>query len=293
MQVVQPKLKAFGHEQSRHAVAAYPYKQCRPLHGRVPEVSALLELRDAAISAVTQVLAALPNPNADQAPLGDLVQFFFVQMLLVYRDTLSLVLASSSGQTSSRLDLIGPKDIDLMTKSSKLGLIGLKDFDLATYLAWFDRLCWLQSVLKRKMSQLSEIPASAYTPEMETLGALPDIPTFDGEPVPVSRNLLTPGTRPLQLLPSPGTEFPVRYEMSRMRGFQSEELENGRLRRHQSRQSSAVSRLQAEVDLLRTRLEVEGIPLDSSEEDEDGSASDDAPPSPPHSVIAGPSRRRR
>ncbi|KDP21734.1 hypothetical protein JCGZ_03545 [Jatropha curcas] len=27
------------------------------------------------------------------------------------------------------------------------------------------------------MSQLSEIPASAYTPEMETLGALPDIPT--------------------------------------------------------------------------------------------------------------------
>ncbi|KDP27736.1 hypothetical protein JCGZ_20000 [Jatropha curcas] len=44
------------------------------------------------------------------------------------------------------------------------------------------------------MSQLSEIPASAYTPEMETLGTLPDIPTFDGEPVPVSRNPLTPGT---------------------------------------------------------------------------------------------------
>ncbi|KDP20616.1 hypothetical protein JCGZ_04173 [Jatropha curcas] len=42
------------------------------------------------------------------------------------------------------------------------------------------------------MSQLSEIPASAYTPEMETLGDLPDIPTFDGEPVPVSRNPLTP-----------------------------------------------------------------------------------------------------
>ncbi|KDP32685.1 hypothetical protein JCGZ_14752 [Jatropha curcas] len=35
------------------------------------------------------------------------------------------------------------------------------------------------------MSQLFEIPASAYTPEMETLGAIPDIPTFDGEPVPV------------------------------------------------------------------------------------------------------------
>ncbi|KDP36983.1 hypothetical protein JCGZ_08622 [Jatropha curcas] len=72
------------------------------------------------------------------------------------------------------------------------------------------------------MSQISEIPTSAYTPEMETLGALSDIPTFDGEPVPVSRNSLTPGTQPLQLLPLPGTEFPVRYETSRMHGFQSE-----------------------------------------------------------------------
>ncbi|KDP30613.1 hypothetical protein JCGZ_16921 [Jatropha curcas] len=75
------------------------------------------------------------------------------------------------------------------------------------------------------MSQISEIPASAYTREMETLGALPDIPTFDGEPVPVSRNPLTPGTRPLQLLPLPGSEFPFQYETSQMRGFQSESLE--------------------------------------------------------------------
>ncbi|KDP23160.1 hypothetical protein JCGZ_00343 [Jatropha curcas] len=72
------------------------------------------------------------------------------------------------------------------------------------------------------MSRISEIPASAYTPEIETLGALPDIPTFDGEPVPVSRNPLTSGTRPLQLLPLPGTEFLMRYETSRMRGFQAE-----------------------------------------------------------------------
>ncbi|KDP41055.1 hypothetical protein JCGZ_03161 [Jatropha curcas] len=72
------------------------------------------------------------------------------------------------------------------------------------------------------MSQLSEIPASAYTPEMETLGALPDIPTFDGAPVLVSRNPLTSGTRPLQLLPLPGIEFPVRYETSRMCGFHAE-----------------------------------------------------------------------
>ncbi|KDP37569.1 hypothetical protein JCGZ_08260 [Jatropha curcas] len=60
---------------------------------------------------------------------------------------------------------------------------------------------------------------------METLGAPPDILTFDGEPGPVGRNPLTPGTRPLQLLPLPGMEFPIRYEKSRMRGFQSESLE--------------------------------------------------------------------
>ncbi|KDP20628.1 hypothetical protein JCGZ_03960 [Jatropha curcas] len=70
------------------------------------------------------------------------------------------------------------------------------------------------------------------------------------------------------------------------------ELENGGLRRHQSRQSSAVSRLQAEVERLRRKLEVEGIPLDSSDEDEDGS-SDEVPLSPSPSVAAGPSRRRQ
>ncbi|KDP41042.1 hypothetical protein JCGZ_03574 [Jatropha curcas] len=63
------------------------------------------------------------------------------------------------------------------------------------------------------------------------------------------------------------------------------------LQRHQSRHSSAVSRLQAEVERLRTRLEVEGIPFDSSEEDEDGSSSDDAPLSPPPQAAAGPSHR--
>ncbi|KDP46924.1 hypothetical protein JCGZ_08912 [Jatropha curcas] len=72
------------------------------------------------------------------------------------------------------------------------------------------------------MSQSSEMPASAYTPEMEIFGALPNIPTFDDEPVPVSRNPLTAGMRPLQLLPLSGSEFPVRYETSQMRGFRSE-----------------------------------------------------------------------
>ncbi|KDP29809.1 hypothetical protein JCGZ_19315 [Jatropha curcas] len=76
------------------------------------------------------------------------------------------------------------------------------------------------------MSQLPKIPGSTYMLEMETLGAIPDIPTFEGEPVPVSRNPLTSGTRPLQLLPLPGTEFPVCYETSRMRGFQTEAPEN-------------------------------------------------------------------
>ncbi|KDP37928.1 hypothetical protein JCGZ_06376 [Jatropha curcas] len=58
---------------------------------------------------------------------------------------------------------------------------------------------------------------------------------------------------------------------------------------------SYISRLYSERHelRLRTRLEVEGIPLDSSDEDEDGSSSDDAPPSPPPPAVAGPSRRRR
>ncbi|KDP37550.1 hypothetical protein JCGZ_05989 [Jatropha curcas] len=72
------------------------------------------------------------------------------------------------------------------------------------------------------MSQLPEILASAYTSEMNTLGPILDIPIFEGERVPVSRNALTPGTRPLQLLPLPDTEFPVRHKTDAMRSFQTE-----------------------------------------------------------------------
>ncbi|KDP20567.1 hypothetical protein JCGZ_04904 [Jatropha curcas] len=72
------------------------------------------------------------------------------------------------------------------------------------------------------MAHLPEIPASAYTPEMDTLGAIPNIPVFEGERVPVSRNALTPGTRPLQLLSLPSSDFPVRHDTDAMRGFQSE-----------------------------------------------------------------------
>ncbi|KDP29961.1 hypothetical protein JCGZ_19118 [Jatropha curcas] len=71
------------------------------------------------------------------------------------------------------------------------------------------------------MAQLPEIPTSAYTHEMDTLGTILNIPIFEGARVLVSHNALTPGTRPLQLLPLPGTNFPVRHDTDAMRGFQS------------------------------------------------------------------------
>ncbi|KDP29619.1 hypothetical protein JCGZ_19146 [Jatropha curcas] len=115
---------------------------------------------------------------------------------------------------------------------------------------------------------------------------------------------------PLQLDPEHAANVPAqRYqELYQRFGFarsyiarlypelHERDLEIGRLQRHQSRQSSAFTRLQMEVDRLRTRLEVEGIPLDFSddgEDDDDAPAFDDAPPSPPPQAVAGPSRRRR
>ncbi|KDP36228.1 hypothetical protein JCGZ_09948 [Jatropha curcas] len=77
------------------------------------------------------------------------------------------------------------------------------------------------------MAHLPEIPASAYTPEMDILGVVPDIPVFKGDPVPVSRNALTPGPRPLQLLLVPGSDFPIRHDTDAMRGFQSEWCHTG------------------------------------------------------------------
>ncbi|KDP30724.1 hypothetical protein JCGZ_15525 [Jatropha curcas] len=73
------------------------------------------------------------------------------------------------------------------------------------------------------MAQVPEIPASAYTPEMETLGVILDIPVFEGDRIPVNRNALTSGTRPLQFLSAPSSDFPVRYNTDVMRGFQSED----------------------------------------------------------------------
>ncbi|KDP31699.1 hypothetical protein JCGZ_15233 [Jatropha curcas] len=106
---------------------------------------------------------------------------------------------------------------------------------------------------------------------------------------------------PLQLDPEHATQVPAqRYQelcqrFGFARSFIARLYSERQERRHQSHQSSAVTRLQLEVDRLRTRLEVEGIPLDFSEdeEDDDGSSSDDAPPSPPPQAAAGPSRTRR
>ncbi|KDP20313.1 hypothetical protein JCGZ_06974 [Jatropha curcas] len=70
------------------------------------------------------------------------------------------------------------------------------------------------------MAQIPEIPAFAYTPEMETLGVIPDIPVFECDRIPVSRNALTSGTQPLQFLPAPGSDFPIRYNSDAMRCFQ-------------------------------------------------------------------------
>ncbi|KDP29580.1 hypothetical protein JCGZ_19381 [Jatropha curcas] len=162
------------------------------------------------------------------------------------------------------------------------------------------------------MSHLSEIPASAYTREMETFGALPDIPTFDGEPVSVSRNPLTPGTRPCR----------CSFFRCRVRSFQSAAeaggaaapaepagvvlgdvpfppgmevvldpglgLGSGIIIAADLRQAPPPVQLDPEHT-----THVEGIPLDSSDEDEDGSSSDGAPPSPPPPTVAGPSRRRQ
>ncbi|KDP39502.1 hypothetical protein JCGZ_04166 [Jatropha curcas] len=172
------------------------------------------------------------------------------------------------------------------------------------------------------MSQTSEIPASAYNPEMETLGALLDIPTFDGEPGPVSRNPLTSGTRLLQLLPLPGTEFPVRYETSRMRGFQAELRDATvemcgaavglrgafvlRMPNFEQLRDAAVELRGAGVEVPAQRSQelcqrfgfarsfIDRLYSERHErEDDDGSPSDDAPPSPPPQAAAGLSRRRQ
>ncbi|KDP35825.1 hypothetical protein JCGZ_10634 [Jatropha curcas] len=85
---------------------------------------------------------------------------------------------------------------------------------------------------------LREIPASAYTPGMDILGVIPDIPVFKGDRVPVSRNALTPGTRSLQLLPAPSSDFPIRHDTDAMCGFQSEMIAS---RRRELREAAVLA----------------------------------------------------
>ncbi|KDP23105.1 hypothetical protein JCGZ_01177 [Jatropha curcas] len=90
---------------------------------------------------------------------------------------------------------------------------------------------------------------------------------------------------PLQLEPEHATHLPAqRYQKLCQRfGFARSFIARLYSERHE----------RMEVDQLRTRLEVEGVPLHFSEEDDDGSSADDVPPSPPPQAAAGPSRRRR
>ncbi|KDP37278.1 hypothetical protein JCGZ_08643 [Jatropha curcas] len=147
---------------------------------------------------------------------------------------------------------------------------------------------------------LGDVP---FPPGMEVV-LDPDLGLGSGITIPANLRRAPP---PPQLDPEHATHVPAqRYlEVYQRFGFarsfisrlyserHERDLEIGRLRRHQSRQSGAMARLQMELDRLRTRLEVEGIPLDFSEEDDNDSSSNDAPPSPPPQAAAGQSRRRR
>ncbi|KDP37846.1 hypothetical protein JCGZ_06401 [Jatropha curcas] len=122
---------------------------------------------------------------------------------------------------------------------------------------------------------------------------LGDVPFPPGMEVALDPTL---GLGPAIVIPADLRQAPPQLQLDPEHA--THDLEIGRLRRHQSRQSGVIARLQMEVDRLRTRLEGEGGPLDFSEEeddDDDGSSSDDAPTPPPSSVgqaAAGPSRRR-
>ncbi|KDP42324.1 hypothetical protein JCGZ_03131 [Jatropha curcas] len=164
----------------------------------------------------------------------------------------------------------------------------------------------------RILQGAAEAEAEAAVPAGPIGAVLGDVPFPPGMEVAVDLALglgsaiiipadLRQAPPPLQLDPEYATHVPAqRYqELYQRFGFARSyiaqlypELHE---RRHQSRQSGAVARLQMQVDRLRTRLEVAGVQRDVSEaeeDDDDGSSSDDAPPSPPQAA-AGPSRRRR
>ncbi|KDP38798.1 hypothetical protein JCGZ_05750 [Jatropha curcas] len=163
-----------------------------------------------------------------------------------------------------------------------------------------------ESTLRRRhrTPAFYEAQAEVGAPTMPTGVVLGDVPFPPGMDVTLDPTL---GLGPTLAIPVPAQRYQELYQrfcfartyIARLYLECHEmELEIGRLQRHQARQAAAVSRLQMENNRLRTRLEVEGIPLDPSDEgedDDDDSSSDDAPPLPPSSVrqAAGPSRRRR
>ncbi|KDP44614.1 hypothetical protein JCGZ_19756 [Jatropha curcas] len=98
---------------------------------------------------------------------------------------------------------------------------------------------------------------------------------------------------PVQLDPEHATHVSAQRYQEICQRFEFARSYIGFGERETAEASGPSGQFQAEVERLRTKLEIEGIPLDSSEEDEDGSSSDDAPPSPSPPAAAGPSRRRR
>ncbi|KDP30044.1 hypothetical protein JCGZ_18568 [Jatropha curcas] len=137
----------------------------------------------------------------------------------------------------------------------------------------------------------AEAEAEATAPAGPAGAVLGDVPSPPGMEVALDPTL---GLGSAIIIPADLRQAPPPLQLDPEHA--THDLEIGRLRRHQSHQSSAVTRLQMEVDRLRTRLEVDRIPFDFSEDakdDDDGSSSDDAPPSPPAQAAAGPSRRRR
>ncbi|KDP22876.1 hypothetical protein JCGZ_02391 [Jatropha curcas] len=167
---------------------------------------------------------------------------------------------------SSKLSLIGSKDVDMMTKSSKLGLIGPKDVGFT--------LVRLPEILEYTQERKTHKTAAYYRAEAATEAGgtaaparpagvvLGDVPFPLGMEVVLDPSLglgfgivipadLRQAPPPVQLDPEHAThryqEICQRFGFARsyIGRLYSErhelELENGRLRRHQSRQSSTVN----------------------------------------------------
>ncbi|KDP28970.1 hypothetical protein JCGZ_19663 [Jatropha curcas] len=357
-------------------VAAYPYKQCRPLHGLAPEVSASLELRDATKSAVTQWSIDAPSIWQSSSKLGSigledtsearfdrpegfecLVTFSargkdpeYWRSFLNDRELSALFLTPwdceawrthpgrevAELHTRSRLLMRGywadryflgervydtpvtpaqrrvphapPRHMCLLEGLTREDLeVEYRGFSANDFLSVGDFLAYFSSRMQARLPEIFEYTQERKTHKTAAHYRAEAAAEVGAAVAPARLAGIVPGDVPFP----PGMEVVLDPDLGLGSGITipadlrrapplpqldpehaTHDLEIGRLRRHQSPQSSAVSRLQAEVDRLRTRLEVEGIPLDSSDKDDDGS-SDDAPLSPAPQAAAGPSRRQR